>query len=52
MREKKYSKLSDTDKVQQKNCFSIRVGNPYLDPGSGIRPIFGQFWNPYPESVF
>ena len=30
-----------------------RVGNPYPKtpkPGSGIRPIFGQFWNP--ESVF
>ena len=25
-----------------------RVGNPYPNPGSGIRPIFSQFWNPNP----
>ena len=28
----------------------IRVGNP--NPGSGIRPIFGQFWNPFFNSGF
>ena len=27
-----------------------RVGNP--NPGYGIRPIFSQFWNLNPESVF